>query len=199
MRYIAEINTFWIDFHSCAHGRRRDKLTRLWSNKDWRSSLQLSCDKMHPHASCRPRIVDGKLSFPTTEEAAYPWLFRERVVRLVEGIAIDSGYTVLTSLQGQVQARHLTTFQRNVFDALPREAVLRPSVAEFGRYITLGVNPQIPEFVNNLLQKLPKGSKVVSRQLLSWEMFRVEMGDKLELESWSKKGCESPVKEQEGL
>ena len=123
MRYIAEINTFWIDFHSCAHGRRRDKLTRLWSNKDWRSSLQLSCDKMHPHASCRPSIVDGKLSFPTTEEAAYPWLFRERVVRLVEGIAIDSGYTVLTSLQEQVQARHLTTFQRNVFDALPREAV----------------------------------------------------------------------------
>ena len=59
----------------------------------------------------------------------------------------------------------------------------------------MGVNPQNPEFVNNLLQKLPKGSKVVSRQLLSWEMFRVEMGDKLEfeLESWSKQGRESLV------
>ena len=123
-------------------------------------------------------------------------MFCERVVHLVEGIAIDSGYKVLASLQEQVQARHLTTFQRYVFDAWPRAAVLRPIVAEFGRYITLGVNPQNPEFVNNLLKKLPQGSQVVSRQLLSWEMFRVEMGDKLELESWSKKGCESPVNDQ---
>ena len=143
--------------------------------------------------------MDGKLSFPTAEEAAYPWLFCERVVHLVEKIAIESGCTVLANLQEQVQARHLTTFQRYVFDALPRAAMLRPIVAEFGRYVTLGVNPQNPEFVNNLLKRMPKGSKVISRQLLPWDMFRVEMVDKLELDSWSEKGCESPVNDQKAV
>ena len=52
----AKINcivTYWIDFHNCAHGGQRDKLTRLWSNKDWGQELQLFCDGQHAHASWR--------------------------------------------------------------------------------------------------------------------------------------------------
>ena len=55
--YINCIATFWIDFHNCAHGGQRDKLTRLWSNKDWGQALQLFCDGQHVHASWRPRVV----------------------------------------------------------------------------------------------------------------------------------------------
>ena len=55
--YIRCIETFWIDFHNCAHGGQRDKLSRLWSNKDWGQSLQLLCDGQHSHASWRPRVV----------------------------------------------------------------------------------------------------------------------------------------------
>jgi len=62
-----------------------------------------------------------------------------------------------------------------VFDALLRAAMLRPIVAEFGRYVTLGVKPQNVDFVNNLLKRMPKSSKIISRQLLPWDMFRVEV------------------------
>ena len=53
--------------------------------------------------------------------------------------------------------------------------MLRPIVAEFGRYVTLGVKPQNVDFVNNLLKRMPKSSKIISRQLLPWDMFRVEV------------------------
>ena len=198
-RYIQAIETFWIDFHNCAHGGQRDKLTRLWSNRSWGKTLELFCDKRHSHASWKPKIVNGRLSFPTAEEAAYPWLFCERVVHLVEQLAVENGCDVHHNLHEQVGAKHLTNFQRYVFDALPRSSTLKPLVAEFGRYITLAVNPQNPGFLESILKKLPKGSKIVSRQLLPWENFRVEMADKIELESWPDKGADGPENDQKAV
>ena len=49
------------------------------------------------------------------------------------------------------------------------------------------------------MQKLPRGSKLVSRQLLLGENFRVEMADKLELESWLDKGAEGPGQDQKAM
>ena len=135
--YIQGIPTFWVDFHNCAHGGLRDKLTRLCSNRDWANSLQVFCDKQHQHASWRPRIIDGKLNFPTAEEAAYPWVFCERVVNIVEQIAKHFGCVPATSLQEQIGEQHITNFQRYIFDALPRSAKLRPVVPEYGRFFTL--------------------------------------------------------------
>ena len=83
-------------------------------------------------------MVDGRLSLPTAEEASYPWLFCASVVHLVKKVAIESGCTILAISHEQVQARHLTTFQSYVYHILPRAAVLRPLVAELGRYILWG-------------------------------------------------------------
>ena len=146
-----------------------------------------------------PALWMGSFLFQRQKKQHTLGCFVSALSTWLRSIAIESGCTVLANLQEQVQARHLTTFQRYVFDALPRAAMLRPIVAEFGRYVTLGVNPQNPEFVNNLLKRMPKGSKVISRQLLPWDMFRVEMVDKLELDSWREKGCESPVNDQKAV
>ena len=184
--------THWVDFHNCAHGGKRDKLTRLWSNKQWGQSLQLFCDKQHTHASWRPTIVDGKLNFPTAEEAAYPWLFCERVVNIVEQVATDSGCNEPATLQEQVEVAPLTNFQRYIFDALPRSSKIKPLVAEFGHFLTLGVNPQNPDYIGNIMQKMPKGTKLLSRRLVPWEKARDETVDKIELDSWQAKGGEGP-------
>ena len=182
--YINAIVTFWIDFHNCAHGGQRDKLTRLWSNKNWGQELQLFCDGQHTHASWRPRIINNRLNFPTAEEAAYPWLFCERVVNIVEQVALSFGSKVPSTLKEQVESGHLPNFQRYVFDALPRSAKLRPLVPEYGRFFTLGMNPQNPQFADTILKKFPKGAKILSRQLVRWDNFRDEMVDKLEMDSW---------------
>ena len=178
--YIQTIGTFWIDFHNCAHGGLRDKLTRLWSNKVWGQSLQLFCDKQHTHASWKPKIIDGKLNFPTAEEAAYPWLFCQRVADIVEQIAYEHGCVHVTTLEQQVTNKQLTNFQRYVFDALPRSAELLPVVPEFGRFFTLGVNPQNTGYLEKTLKSCPKGAKVLSRHLVRRDKFRVEMVDYLE-------------------
>ena len=159
-QYIKRIETFWIDFHNCAHGGSRDKLTRLWSNRDWGNSLQLLCDGRHTHASWRPRVINNRLTFPTAEEAAYPWLFCERVVNIAEQVALSFGAVVFTSLKEQMDGTPITNFQRYIFDALPRSAKLRPTVPEYGTFCTLGVNPQNPSFAERILQQFPKGAKI---------------------------------------
>jgi len=57
-------------------------------------------------------------------------------------------------------------------------------VPEYGRFFTLGLNPQNPQFADTVLRKLPKGAKILSRQLVRWDNFRDEMADKLEINSW---------------
>eukprot|EP00435_Cladocopium_sp_Y103_P065100 s379_g27.t1 len=191
-QYILAIVTFWIDFHNCAHGGARDKLTRLWSNRSWGQSLQLFCDKQHIHASWRPKVVNGKLQFPTAEEAAYPWLFCERLVNIVEQFALHHGCIVVENLKDQVIKTPLTNFQRYVFDALPRSSKLKPLVSEYGRYFSAAVNPQNTNAVPSLLKQFPKGTKLVSRQLLPWGKFRVEMVDLVEVTSWTEFGLSPP-------
>jgi hypothetical protein len=142
MQFSQRPGSIWIDFHNCAHGGLRDKLTRLWSSKPWGQSLQLFCDKQHSHASWQPRVISNRLNFPTAEEAAYPWLFCERVADIVEDIALSFGAVAFSTLQEQVQSQTITNFQRYIFDALPRSSKLRPVIPEFGRFFTLGLNPQ---------------------------------------------------------
>ena len=64
-----------VHFAHCLHGGKRDKNTRWWSNRPWFAALQAACSKDHPHSSWAPRLVNGKPSFPTAEEAAYSHLF----------------------------------------------------------------------------------------------------------------------------
>ena len=60
------------------------------------------------------------------------------------------------------------------FRCSPRSFKLRQLVAEFGSFVTLGVNPQHAEYLEHKLAQFPKGTKALSRQLVTWDVIRVE-------------------------
>ena len=104
-------------------------------------------------------MVGSKLQFPTSEEAAYPWLFCERLVNLVEQLAIDKGCTSATNLAEQLQQSPMTNFQRYVFDALPRSSKLKPLVAEFGRYFFCSHQSTERTICTNDVETIPERDK----------------------------------------
>ena len=65
----------------CMHGGTRDKKSKFWSYNPRKpdtnilESLGILCDGQHQHDSWKPRWVNGKLFFPTAEEAAYTLQF----------------------------------------------------------------------------------------------------------------------------
>ncbi len=64
-------------FDNCCHGGQRKKGSKFWCAQPWFQSLQAQCpgDDVHRHKAWKPSVVNGKLQFPTAEEAAYPTLF----------------------------------------------------------------------------------------------------------------------------
>ena len=49
MKLKEEFDNDLVDFHSCAHGGTRDKLTTIWQSKPWFTALSLKCNKQHRH------------------------------------------------------------------------------------------------------------------------------------------------------
>ena len=172
-RFLDQLPTFFVDFHNCAHGGLRDKLTRFWSNADWFCSLAVLCDKQHPHASWRPRICDGELVFPTAEEAAYPFVLCERIVTAVISAIQARGCRTYSSLQQQLESTQTTKMNRIIFGAMPRAAYLRPLVADYVNFHYIVANPQRPDAPCKSLSTLPKGTKLLARQVSNWGECRV--------------------------
>lgn len=137
-------------------------------------SLYNSFVTNNSHASWQPRVIHNRLNFPTAEEAAYLWLFCERVANIVEDIAFSYGAVSFLTSQEQVESQAMTNFKRYIFDAVPGSSKLRPVISEFGRFFTLGSNPQNVPFMEAILNSLPKGLRIVSRHLTSWDKFRVK-------------------------
>lgn len=50
----AKLGENFVKFHNCAHGGKRDKLTSVWQSQHVFDSLQLFCDRKHPHDPWRP-------------------------------------------------------------------------------------------------------------------------------------------------
>jgi len=169
-RIFSQISGVMTEFHNCCHGGSRDKLTSFWCNKDWMRPLHLYCDKQHPHQSWRPRIQDGKLIFPTAEEAAYPWLLCTRIINLAIDAAKRLGAVLFTTLQEQLNHADFTLMNRYIFEALPRSTKLRPLVPEFSHYTFVVTPAQHVDHCKDVLQQFPKGSKIFVPQTL-------DMGD----------------------
>ena len=71
-------------FAHCAHGGRRDKLTRWWCSDDLFQSLEARCSREHDHDSWQLSFAAaGRARFPTADEAAYPLLLCERIASLL--------------------------------------------------------------------------------------------------------------------
>lgn len=151
-------------FDHCCHGGLRDKSTMWWSNKDWFVALAQRCDGSHQHAKWNPQLVNGKLEFPTHQEASYPILLCQRLASIVKDKAISGGATQVHELQQQLDETSASG-HRFILGMLPRGKKFKPLVSEYGSY-------QKHVFDNNsslkqqaLLKDLPKGSRILDRLL----------------------------------
>ena len=122
-------------FDNCCHGGSRKKTTRWWSTRNWFQPLAVFCDDGHPHAPWKPTAVEGKLVYPTAEEAAYPILLCQRLAGIVKAKLLDFGAVDVQSLLEQ-QAVSEQTMHRFVLDLLPRKSKYKPLVSEYGSYQT---------------------------------------------------------------
>lgn len=162
-------------FQSCMMGGDRDKKTKWWSSKQHFSAFNVACDGNHSHKPWKPiQSESGGLHFPTSEEAAYPWLLCERVAHVVKELAISLGFSPMESLIQQSQQQTSSALQHVNMGFLPRGQKLKPLVSEFSHYKTwLFTVGQSSDIVAGILNNFPKGTRIVHRKLLKWGEVRV--------------------------
>jgi hypothetical protein len=137
------------------------------TNVDWFDSLEIFCNKQHTHAPWTPTVVNGKVSFPTHSEAAYPEILCNRIASLLKAEMLRQGALEVDDLKTQVKHQSKST-NRIVLGALPRGKQIQPLVSEFGTYINVILDVQFDEGLQQFLQRLPKGSAIQSRLLTTW-------------------------------
>ena len=163
----------FVTFHNCCHGCSRDKLTSVWVNKNWINQLEARCDKTHLHKSWKVTVSSNSVYFPTSEEAAYPYVLCQRIVECVKSHVLRMRALGSAALEEQLQQPDSHEAGRIALGALPRGAKIKPLVAEFGHFEAAIAPVQQTSLVDNLLQALPKGSRVTSRQLWKRGALRV--------------------------
>ena len=168
---LQDINGHETSFHACMHGGSRDKLTKLWCSDDRFAPLQALCSRDHKHAPWRPRLLDGKVNFPTAAEAAYPVLLCQRMAELVA--AMKRALPPQASLFGPAPQKLRLALERQ-----PRRR--RPLVSMYTAYDAWAVPLELAEPVHRLLKCYPKGARVIRRQLCSWGQVRAAVCPKVE-------------------
>ena len=176
----------FVTFHNCAHGGVRDKLTSFATNVSWFDSLALLCDKQHTHAPWTPTVVAGKVHYPTHTEAAYPEVLCQRIVSVVLEKVLQLGAIETETLEKHVKAEG-KSLNRVVIGAMPRGRHVKPLVSEFGEYINAILPPQGDSQLQQLMSKLPKGSKVQTRYLSTWGQVRDDLDRQVKKRSLQRK------------
>ena len=162
-----------VTFHACAHGGSRDKLTTIWQSQCYFDSLELRCDKKRSHVSWRPMMKDGKMQYPTAQEASYPYLLCERIIACVLTQVQSMGAIYIDNFQLQTELQQSTQQRRIAMGALPRGSKIKPLVSEFQSYEIVHCDPQQqPKQLAAMLKKFPKGSRVTHRRLVTGDGFR---------------------------
>ena len=117
---------------------------------------------------------ENGLHFPTKEEASYPQLLCDRVSHVVKSLAEELGYTPMESLFQQSQQQTSSALQHVNMGFLPRGRKLKPLVSEFSLYKTWAFHTnQNSNEVERVIDKFPKGTRIVHRKLLQWGEVRV--------------------------
>ena len=166
---VSDARGSMIVFHACMHGGDRDKLTAWWTLDPLRphtlfEELAIKCDRQHKHAPWTPYKLQGKMVFPTAEEAVYPRLLCERVISELLAKAKCMGFIMAEDLQQQAEL--LTVPQhRPLFAGQPRGSKWKPLVSLFASTRIWLVPVDGSDKAASILQDLPKGSAVVHRQL----------------------------------
>ena len=137
----------------------------MWlSSRDWFLSLSQRCDKSHNHAKWNPEVIDGKMVFPTHQEASYHILLCQRLAAIIKDHAFSMGAHDVTSLQRQLEETS-TSGHRFILGMLPRGKKFKPLVSEYGAYQKHVFNMNQSAQPDKVLQTLPKGSKILHRRL----------------------------------
>ena len=122
-----------------------------------------SCAKDRPHSSWAPRLVNGKPSFPTAEEAAYPHLLCKRIACLV--MQGGGPLSIPQSLHGPSSA-----ITRLVWKKTSRRfAALVPEYSQFDHW---AVPLEQQQRAAQILKCYSKGARVCERRLCLWGQVR---------------------------
>ena len=115
-----------VDFHSCTHGGRRPKKTRLLASPGLYTSLAQECNRSHKHLPWGVQQQGDSLFFSTAEEAEYPHLLCKRMAQcLVDHSALKG--IPLSSPQSSSQRA------RNAWGSQTSNS--RPLIAEFRDFV----------------------------------------------------------------
>ena len=158
-------------FDNCCHGGARKKNSRFWGSLPWLLPLSAKCpgESLHKHKSWQPTVIDGKVQYPTAEEAAYPILLCARMAEIVRDQLLQLGVVDVENLEQQIQVEH-TSLHRVVLSALPRGKKFKPLVSEYGQYHTVVHAPH----VENPIDVVPAGAKLVHQRLAQRGEVRVD-------------------------
>ena len=173
-KFLTMLGGCMTDFHNCCHGGSRDKLTSLWSNKEWMQPLQMFCDGQHPHQSWRPKIRDGRLVFSYSRRSSLSLASLYYNNQLGLGRGSTPGGDHAHHLEEQMTDKDFSLMNRYIFEALPRSTKLRPLVPEFSHYAYVVTPAQHVDLCTQVLKLFPKGAKILPRRLSTWGVFRAE-------------------------
>ena len=161
---LSQVSGFETVFDHCCHGGMRDKPTMWWSNKNWFLPLAQRCDGSHTHAKWNLQLIDGKLSFPTHQEASYPILLCQRLASIIKEQAVMMGVQPIEDLQQQLETTS-SSGHRFILGMLPRGKKFKPLVSEYGTYQKHVFVADQQTLHDELMKGLPKGSKIMHRLL----------------------------------
>ena len=91
---IQDFGGYFVVFHNCCHGGLRQKLTKIWATHDWFESLHALRQNDPFHLDWKPVFDPTKKStvkFPTSSEAAYPFVLCKRLVDAVRKALLQEG------------------------------------------------------------------------------------------------------------
>ena len=187
-------------FQHCMHGGDRDKTTAWWScdpkapDTNMFASLSLMCDKSHQHASWKPYRVNGRLIFPTHQEASYPVVLCQRVADILYEKALKLQLTPVTDLAEQITGDAFVA-TRQLFAHQPKGQKLKPLVSEYKHYIAAFTALNDEKAIQSFLKTLPKGAKVCHQKVFPGGVCRDDMTQKYNItwfaSSWAEeKACE---------
>ena len=165
-------------FHNCCHGGLRRKLTKWWDTHGIFGELAAICDNdgSHEHLDWKPVASHNKLNFPTSSEAAYPFLLCTRLIDSVKAHVIESGALDPQNLQEQIEVEDKNSHSF-ILGMLPRGKKFRQLVSEFEHYIDCYITPGDDRMLDNFLSVCPKGSRAANRRCLKWGDVRVDSID----------------------
>ena len=143
--------------------------------------LSQRCDKQRSHAKWNPQVVDGKVVFPTHEEASYPILLCSRLASIVKDKALSFGAIEISTLREQLDKPQVSG-QRFIINMLPRGKKFKPLVSEFGGYQKHAFKINDEDSTAMALKSLPKGAKALHR-LIKVGILRHDGGSNIDVYS----------------